>query len=368
MKDRSYYSELGVQPDASPEQIQEAYRRLAKKYHPDLNQGDPAAEERFKRISEAYRILSDPSRRILINQQEEAKQKAQAARRNREKQAGSASFSEMFKNMFKTGFGPTHTSRTVKDTPRRGNDLQVELTVDAIKLASGVKKKIMIKRDRICPVCAGSGLKPGTKPVQCKICLGIGEVPTSKGGKTVFETCRNCKGKGVVVRERCLHCGGKGVAKDKSAITIDIPAGTKPDTTLTLRAQGNAGTGGGASGDLKVLIKVEENTYFSARGNNLIYDYPLTIKELIQGGEVFVPTQNGKVRLTLQPGLKQGKVLKVKGRGFENDSGETGDLLVRIRYHIPEKLTAKAQKLLDQLVELPGWKPEVDKDGFVQRK
>ncbi len=368
-KDRSYYAELGVQPDATPQQIQEAYRRLAKKYHPDLNRSDPAAEERFKQISEAYRVLSDPSRRILINQQEEAVRKARAARkRSTTGKSSSAGFADMFKNMFKGGFGTGPAATASKQPPTRGKDLQIELTVDAVKLAKGSSKKVMIKRDRICPVCGGSGAKPGTKPVQCKICLGIGEIPTSKGGKTVFETCRNCKGSGVVVRERCLHCGGRGIAKDKSAITVNIPPDTKPDSVLTIRGQGNAGLGGGANGDLKVLVTVQDHAYFTTRGNNLIYDYPMNIKELILGGEIFVPTQNGRMRLTLQPGLKQGKMLKIKGKGLIGENGEIGDLLVRINYHIPDKMTAKAEKLLDQLLEQPGWKPDQDNDGFVLRK
>ncbi len=359
---RSYYEELGVQPDATPDEIRNAYRRLAKKYHPDLNAGDRLAEERFKRLTEAYRILSDPSNRITFHQKEAVRTKAKAAAKNRQ----TDSFSELFKKVFKTGFGSFAQNG---QSPRKGKDLQINLDLDPLDLSLGIQKKVMIKREQSCKVCSGSGMMPGTKPVQCSICLGIGEIPGSKGGKTVFEKCTNCHGTGQVIRERCLECGGKGFARTKSYIKIDIPKGIKPGATLTIQGYGDVGRGGRPSGDLKVKINAKKNLYFDARDYDVIYEYPISLKELLIGGDIEVPTPDGKkVKLSLEPNIRQGKMLKVKGKGLSKGNGVRGDLLVRIKYHIPEKISAKADKILDDLMSLPGWTPKKDKSGFYRKE
>jgi len=362
LKNRSYYEELGVQPDATAEQIKSAYRRLAKKYHPDLNSGDRLAEDRFKRISEAYRILSDPTQRRAFHEKERVRAKSKAASQKQ----SSESFFDYFKSAWKTGFG-SYTAEQTANVPRRGKDLKITLEIDELELARGIKKRVMIKRDGPCSVCGGTGRKPGSSPVQCKICLGIGEVPTSKQGKTVFVTCTNCKGKGFIVRERCLQCGGKGIARGKIPLTIDVPAGTKADEVMTIKAQGNIGTGGTAAGNLKVMIVSTQNNYFAPRGDDLIYDYAINLKELLTGGEIEVPTPDEKIKLSIQPGLKQGKILKVKGKGLLNSNGLHGDLLVRISYHLPEKITPRASELIDELISLKGWSPKKDRKGFIKK-
>ena len=359
---KSYYSELGVQPDATQGQIRDAYRRLAKRYHPDTNRSDPKAEERFKRIGEAYRVLSDPNNRLVYQQKESIRTRAKAAAKRRD----TAHFSDLFKKVFQTGFGTTSEQRA-RQAPRRGKDLQISLDLDLMELSLGVKKKVIIKRETACEVCGGNGLKPGHSPVPCSICLGIGEVPTSRNGKTVFITCKNCKGTGHVIRDRCIHCGGSGVARGSCQLTIDIPPGTKPGETLTIRKQGNSGRGGAASGDLKVLINQIKNPYFEPEGSDIVYEYPLNLLEVMLGGEIQVPTAEGRIKLNLQPGLHPDQTLKVKGKGLPKSDGSRGDLLVKVRYHLPHKLTIKARRLLEELVELPGWSPRRDKDGFVKR-
>lgn len=365
----SYYQELGVQPDASMDDIRNAYRRLAKKYHPDLNKGDAASEQRFKRISEAYRVLSDPTQRLDYHKKEEVRQKAKAATQKRKQTAKKQeSFAQVFKNVFKAGFGTAFTDDP-KEIPRKGRDLQVDLELDTIELATGAKRTVRVTRTRICDSCGGRKLQPGKSAQQCNVCLGIGEVPTSKGGKTVFTTCPNCKGKGQVIRDRCMHCGGKGYTKKKAELTISIPQGSKNGQVLVLKGEGDIGFGGGESGDLLVKLTEKENPYFDAKGYNILYEYPLTIYQVMKGGEIEVPLKSGgKVKLNLSPGIRAGKILRVKGKGLPKKGGGYGDLLVKISYHFPNRLSARANDLLLQLTDLPEWNPKRDGDGFVRKE
>ncbi len=373
---KSHYEELGLQPNASPEDVRSSYRKLAKKYHPDLNKGDSRAEERFKRISESYRVLADPAERLAYQKKEEVRQAARRATQNRQagrkpSQGSGTPISDMFKKVWKTGFGTqtttTSSGKKVNDVPSAGKDLQINLKVDDLDLASGTEKKIRVTREGTCTTCAGSGLKPGTKPVPCTICLGIGEVPKSKDGKTIFVTCSNCKGKGSTIRERCLNCSGKGIARGKSMVTVVIPPGTKPGIVLTIRGQGDSGRGGAKAGNLLVKIEASESPYFATSGNDLTYTYPLSVREMFAGGEIEVPTSEGKLKLSIEPGIQSGKVLKIKGKGLLNANGVNGDLRVKIIHHQPKKLSPKAVDLLDQLESLPGWKPKKDRNGFVKK-
>lgn len=363
-KHQSYYRELGVQPEATPEQIREAYRKLAKKYHPDRNSGDARAEAKFKRISEAYRVLSDPANRIVVHARETVQREA----KNAHKKKGSASFSEMFKRVFQEGFGAQASPADPSQHATRGKDLKITLEVDSIELAAGVQRTLKVQKEVVCEVCGGSGVKPGHGLNECQVCQGLGEVPKSRGGKTIFVTCTNCNGTGEIIKERCLNCGGKSVVKASRKITLDIPAGSKAGQILTIRGQGNAGRYKGEPGDLRVELLALHNEYFDQDGANLTYEHPMSLLELIEGGTVEVPTPTGKVQLTLKPGLENGAVLRVKGKGLPRDGGGYGDLLVRVRFQLPDKLNAKSKKLLDELLRQPGFKREVDKKGFVRKK
>lgn len=359
---KSHYEELGVQPDATPAQIKEAYRRLAKMYHPDTNKGDPRAEEKFKRLNEAYKVLTDPEKRLSYHQSEEIRKKARAAAKDRD----TRSFSDVFKDVFRKGFG-TWTDRKHEAETRHGGNLQMTLELDSLEMASGVRKTVMVRRDKLCEVCSGNGIQPGHKPVQCPICLGIGEVPVSRSGQTVFETCSNCKGKGTIIRERCMHCGGKGIVRGKVKVSVDVPAGTQDGKTISLQGQGHIGTGGGRNGDLFVQVKEKVNPYFTRKGYEIIYDVPLNLVQVVVGGEIEVPTREGKLKLNIEPGLKPGKVLRIKHRGLRKNDGTRGDMLIRIQYHMPDKISVRARDLLDELVRLPGWSPDTDEEGFFRR-
>lgn len=360
---KDYYRELGLQPDATQGQVREAYRRLAKKYHPDTNRGDPKAEEKFKRISEAYQVLSDPEQRLIYQQNEALRAKVRTASKGKP----AAPFSDLFKKVFKAGFG---VGIGVEEgaPPRAGRTLKITLDLDMVELAQGAKKTVLVNREAVCQVCGGRGLKPGHQPAQCNICLGIGEVPTSRGGKTVFVTCRNCNGTGQVIRDRCLNCGGTGIARGRSRITVQVPPGSKDGDTLTIKGQGDAGRGGAANGDLRIVLRLKEDAYLSAKGPDVVYECPLNLLEVMLGGEIEVPTPSGKVKLTLKPGLPPDSTLRVKGKGLPKGNGGRGDLLVRIKYHLPAKMGVKARRLLEELVELPGWSPKRDKSGFVKKR
>ncbi len=368
-----YYRELSIQPNASQEEVRDAYRRLAKQYHPDLNRGDPKAEERFKRINEAYHKLMDPKSRIHTQTTSAAKSRTHEESKRRAKSddqkaksESASSFSDFFKKVFKTEEEPDRPSIKRNSHPKapslgKGRDLQINLELDAIEMATGIKKTVLLTRERTCHVCDGSGLQPGCQPITCKICLGIGEIPRSQGGQTVFVTCPNCRGSGKIIRDRCLNCGGEGIAPGKSQVTINVPEGTKPGQILTIVGLGDAGRNGGTDGDLHVNISEKENPYFQAQGYDLVCDYPLNLLEIMQGGEIEVPSPRGHIKLTLNPRLEHNKMLRVNGKGLPKPDGGYGDLIIRIRHHFPEKVSKKALDLIQQLVELPGWKPKRDK-------
>ncbi|MBZ0266203.1 J domain-containing protein [bacterium] len=359
-----YYKELGLQPKASKEEIRDAYRKLAKKYHPDLNGGDPRTEDRFKRINEAYHSLIglEP----LSEKELKTAETAARQRKKTKKDEPPVSFADILKKVFKTS--PDEVPPPPAPSgPKPGKDIAINLELSLEELTNGTRKSVLLAREQTCRTCSGTGIEPGHDPQQCKICLGIGEVPTSQGGKTVFKTCTNCNGSGRIIKNRCVTCAGHGLARSKSKISITIPKGTTPDAVLTLRGLGDQGRKGAKNGDLKVRIICEENPYYDARGFDIYYEYPMNLLEIFDGGEIEVPTPSGKVKLTLTPGIEQNKLLRVKGRGLDKGAGEHGDLLVRVNYHFPNKLTKKARALLEQLVELPGWSPKRDSEGFIKK-
>ena len=361
-KRQSYYRELGVQPDATPDQIREAYRKLAKRYHPDRNPGDSKAEERFKRIGEAYRVLTDPAQRIVYHQKEEVRTKAKAAQKEKQ----TASFSDIFKKVFQTGFGGDAGGPTAS-APSRGKDQRITLELDASELSQGVRRTLKVKRDVTCEVCGGTGIKPGHGLHECSICQGLGEVPRVKAGKTIFVTCTNCQGSGQIIKERCLNCGGRSIVRSTGTVTVDIPPNSREGSTLKIREQGNAGPYRGRPGDLLVQLTLKNSAYFDRDDDDLVYHLPLSILDVVSGGDIEIPTPKSKVKLTLKPGVAPDSILRVKGKGLPKSGGGNGDILVHIHYQIPDMLSAKARRLLEELVRQPGWSPEKDDKGFYPR-
>jgi molecular chaperone DnaJ len=361
---KSYYDVLGVQPNATPDEIRSSFRRLAKKYHPDRNSGDLRAEEKFKDINEAYRILSDPSLRMEFHEKEKIRVKSKKSAK------GESTFhvSDLFKNVFKGGFG-TESDENSVGIPRKGQDITVKLSMELNELTQGVEKVVTFKRDIQCKVCSGSGQKNDSSTQQCSICLGIGEVLKVKAGKSIFVKCNNCKGSGKVIRDRCMHCGGRTVVKGSAKIRIEIPAGSKNNNKIKLKGEGNAGINGGKTGDIVVILLEKESEYYQKDGNDLIYEYPINIFEIAQGGEIEVPTPTGPAKLKIAPNIKNGQLLKVRGRGITNvGSAKKGDLFVKLVYFIPEDSTEVTREMLSKLVDRAGWKPTSDEKGYFKKK
>lgn len=348
---KAYYNELGVQPDATADEIRDAYRRLAKKYHPDTNRGDRVAEERFKRISEAYRVLSNPANRLEYHQKEEIRTRAKASSKGK----STASFKEVFKQVFRAGFGGETPVGSVR-SPKRGRDQRLTLDVTPIELATGVRKTIKLTRAVRCEVCGGGGVKPGYNAGECKVCHGLGEIPSAKNGKTVFTPCSNCDGTGRVAKEPCMHCAGTSLNKASVRVEVHVPKHAKAGQIIALKGEGSDGAYGGPSGDLHVTLNAIPQDEFDLDGSNLVYHLTINLKQALLGDVVTVPLPTGVVKVTLPAGLPEGKVLRVKGKGLSTDKGEVGDLLVRVTLVLPETIGKRSRALLDELMNQPEWK------------
>ncbi|MBC7293322.1 MAG: molecular chaperone DnaJ, partial [Thermoleophilia bacterium] len=352
---------------ASQEEIKKAYRKLARKYHPDANPNDPQAEEKFKEISAAYEVLSDPEKR----KQYDAGtaffgQGAQAGRGFRGFQTAEAfgDWSDLFGSLFGTGFGGAFASRR-QARAERGEDITVSVTLSFEDALKGVTTRISVPQSVQCKTCQGSGAAPGTKPVVCPQCQGRGVVSQSQGFFALTQPCARCGGTGTVIEKPCPSCGGTGGVRALKKYTVPIPAGAKDGTKIRLKGKGEPGRRGGPPGDLYVVVKVAESPVFKRRGADLEIEVPVTMVEAALGATVRVPTPDGSVALKVPAGTQDGKLLRIKGKGAPRlgESGR-GDLIARIRVLTPQNLTAEQKELLKKFADLrredpraalPGW-------------
>jgi len=349
---KNYYLELGVQPDASDDEIHDAFRKLAKKYHPDRNKGDKQAEAKFKKINEAYRTLSDKSKRIIYHQKEEIRQKAKKASKGDD----TSSFSEIFKKVFRSGFKDSPTGS--QGIPRRGSDISIDLPLTVFEMEEGVDKKIKVNQSKKCKVCSGNGISPGGLNSQCNICNGMGEVPYFINGVTNFKTCDNCKGKGFIIRDRCLVCGGKGHLNSVVTLSVKIPSNSKPEDIIRIKSAGDEGINGGKQGDLLIKVGLKESDGIRKEGNDLYLDYPISIPEYLLGGEFIVKLNNKKTKFKLGKGTKHNQKVRFPKKGIKNKKGERGDFFVIIKHHLPSEIDAKTKKIIEDLKDKKDWQPE----------
>lgn len=364
---RDYYEVLGIDRGANEEAIKKSYRKLALEYHPDRNPGDRQAEDRFKEVAEAYEILRDPNKRARYDQfGHEGLRTATGwpggfggfdlsdALRSFLRDFGAGfSFGDMF------GEDP----RSASKGPRRGRDLQIRLPLQLHEIATGISKKIRLNRTTGCTTCNGSGAKPGSAPETCSTCRGAGRVKrvsSSLFGQMVrVETCPACGGEGSVVSDPCAECTGTGVVDQTSTISVKIPAGVASGNYLTLRGQGHAGGKGGPPGDAYVLIIEEEDESFERQGADVVCRLSVSFPTAVLGGEIEVPTLTGKSRIKIPPGTPSGKVFRMRGKGLpELNSSRRGDQLVQIVVWVPEHLKRQERKLIEELMELDGLRPE----------
>jgi molecular chaperone DnaJ len=345
---RDYYEVLGVKRTADDDELKKAYRKLALKFHPDKN-SDTHAEERFKELNEAYQILSDPERRMQYDRFGHAAFE-QGAGAGFDFAAGFDDIiGDLFGDFFGTGRGRGRTRA------RRGADLQYQLTISFVEACLGCEKTLSIPRLTRCETCGGRGAKPGTTPQTCPQCNGSGQMRFQQGFFSIAKTCGKCNGQGQIVTNPCAKCDGAGARRVTYTVNVKIPGGVDTGSRLKLRGEGEAGDSGGPSGDLYVVLDVDEHPIFTRDGRDLVCEVPLSITQAALGTEIEVPTLDGSSKVKVPAGTQSGQMFRLRGRGVADLGGYgTGDELVRIVVETPRKLTARQRDLLEEFAKLSG--------------
>ena len=381
---QDFYVVLGVQRDASEADVKKAYRKLAMECHPDRNNGDKTAEEKFKIVTEAYEVLRDPDKRAAYDRF------GHQSARGGSGGGGGGGFGSMHFDLSEAlmifmrdfGFGGREgggggTFESIfggqqggggRDR-RRGPDIKVGLKLTLAEVASGTTKTVRIKSLESCPECAGSGAKPGTQPVRCGTCGGTGEVRRQVqslfGQFLGVSPCPTCGGEGTVVPSPCHRCSGDGRVKGEKTIQIDVPAGVADHHYLTLRGQGVPGARNGPRGDLIAVLDIKDDPRFERHGDDLVYDLGITFTQAALGAEVHVPTPFGQTTLRVEPGTQTGMAYRVRAKGLPRlGEGGHGDLHVRIHVWTPTKLNAEQRKVLESLSEIEDAPPEKESGKF----
>lgn len=378
MEKRDYYEILGVQKNATADELKKAYRKLALKYHPDKNPGDKEAEEKFKEAAEAYDVLSDADKRARYDQfgHSMGPQGFGGGAGGFGGYGGFgggmsmedifAHFGDIFGGRFSGddsfgGFGGAAGGRARKHV-NKGTDLRITVKVTLKDIMNGVDKKLKIPKLVACPHCKGTGAKDGTAFHTCQRCHGTGYVTTVQqtfmGPMQSQSVCPECNGEGKVITEKCSYCNGQGVEKKEEIVSFHIPAGVENDMVLTLRGQGNAPRNGGVNGDLLIKIQEEKDPELIRDGNDLIYNLMLDFPTAALGGTAEVPTIEGRARLKITPGTQPGKVLRLRGKGLpQMNGGAKGDLLVNVMVYVPEQLSDTEKAAIESLKDAPNVVP-----------
>ncbi len=350
------YQILGVARDASQAEIKKAYRQLVRQYHPDTNQGNPEAEEKFKKINAAYSVLSDPEKRARFDQFGTA----DGGGNPFEGGFGGGGFGDIFGDLFEQVFGGGMGGgrRADPSAPRRGADLEMELGVTLLDAANGATRNLEIPKWDNCKACGGTGAKPGTSPKTCDTCGGRGQVETVQrtpfGQFRSVGACPRCQGKGKTIQEHCVECGGRGQIRQNHKVEIKIPAGVETGTRLRITGEGEVGPNNGPSGDLFLVIDVERHKDFERDGGDLHSRLVLTYPQAVLGTSMEIATLiDGKEKIEIPAGTAHGRVLKVKGMGMPRLRGPRGrgDLYVHVFIDIPAKLTEKQRTLINELAK-----------------
>ncbi len=361
MAKRDYYETLGISRNASSEDIKKAYRRLAIKYHPDKNrENSKEAEEKFKEVSEAYKILSDGEKRKIYDEYGHAGLQADVG-------AGGGGFTgfdfdpfkifdEVFGRRYSSGgdiFDNFFGGRASPRGSQPGSDLQYNLEITFKEAAFGTEKEIQVPRYEICSSCRGSGVKPGSSPQTCPSCGGTGSIAVSQGFFSMSRTCTQCHGRGTIIKDSCKECRGSGRVRRARRVKVKIPAGIDNGSHLRLTGQGEAGLRGGPTGDLYIAIRVGPHPIFKREGDTVICEIPITFTQAALGGEIRVPTLNGRARLKVPPGTQTNKIFRLRKMGIPHlHSSGRGDQWVRVIIETPVNLSAEEKQLLKRLEEV----------------
>ncbi len=376
---RDYYEVLGVSKTATADELKKAYRKLAKKYHPDANPNNKAeAEAKFKEVNEAYETLSDPQKRQMYDQFGFNGPQSGFGGEN-----GYYSYSSGFdgfdidlddivSSIFGGGFSGGRTSAR-RTGPTKGADLRYNLEITYEEALKGVKKQITINREDFCSTCNGTGAKPGTKIDTCQICKGTGTIRTIKntifGQTQTTRTCDVCGGTGKIIREQCTECRGKGRVKKPTKITVNIPAGIDNGQTVVLKGEGATGTKGGPKGDLYIVISLKRNNIFTRQEENVFCEIPITITQATLGADLQIPMVDGsKETFRIPEGTQTGTKFTIRGKGFKSiNRGYYGDLIFTVLVQTPKRLTKEQRELMEQLAKTMNEQPPVKKKSIFDR-
>ncbi|BCO38022.1 molecular chaperone DnaJ [Mycobacterium heckeshornense] len=364
--EKDFYKELGVSPDASQDEIKRAYRKLARELHPDANRNDPRAAERFKAVSEAHSVLSDPAKRKEYDETRRLFAGTGGFGRrfsganfggfgmggdgvefnlsdlfDAASQTGGSTIGDLFGGLFGRGASP-RPSR-----PRRGNDLETEAELSFVEAAKGVAMPLRLTSPAPCTNCHGSGARPGTSPRVCPACNGTGVISRNQGAFGFSEPCTDCRGSGSIIEHPCTQCKGTGVTTRTRTINVRIPPGVEDGQRIRLPGQGEAGLRGAPSGDLYVTVHVRPDPVFGREGDDLTVTVPVSFSELALGTTLSVPTLDGRVGVRVPKGTADGRILRVRGRGIPKRGGGSGDLLVTVKVAVPPNLDGSAKEALE---------------------
>lgn len=358
-----YYELLGVSRDIGAEELKKAYRKAALRYHPDRNPGDKAAEEKFKELSEAYQVLSDPEKRSQYDRFGHA-----AFEQGAGGFGGGFDFSTNFEDIFGDIFGDFFGGGGRAGRQARGQDLAYSLEVSFEEAAFGTEKTVSIPRRVTCATCQGTGAEPGTRPQTCGTCRGSGQMRFQQGFFTVARTCNRCDGQGSVVTDPCTECQGAGAVRKTSNLQIKIPGGVDSGSRLKLRGEGEAGPVGGIAGDLYVTIQVGEHPLFERQNNEVICELPISFPQAALGADIEAPTLEGKIKMKVPAGTQSGSIFRLRGKGIVDLRGRgRGDQLVRIVVETPTDLGAKQKELLEEFARLNGGEVHPISKGFFDK-
>ncbi|MFS7249386.1 molecular chaperone DnaJ [Rahnella rivi] len=348
MAKQDFYEILGVSKTADEREIKKAYKRLAMKHHPDRNQGDKASETKFKEIKEAYEILTDAQKRAAYDQYGHAAfEQGGMGGGAGYGGGGGADFSDIFGDVFGDIFGGGRRQRA-----SRGSDLRYNMDLTLEEAVRGVTKEIRIPTLDECDVCHGSGAKAGSSPATCPTCHGAGQVQMRQGFFTVQQACPTCQGRGKVIKDPCSKCHGHGRVERSKTLSVKIPAGVDTGDRIRLEGEGEAGEHGAPSGDLYVQVQVKAHKIFEREGNNLYCEVPINFAMAALGGEIEVPTLDGRVSLKIPAETQTGKMFRMRGRGVKSvRGGAQGDLMCRVVVETPVSLSDKQKQLLRDLEE-----------------
>ena len=371
MEKRDYYEVLGVAKNASADEIKKAYRQKAIQYHPDRNPGDKEAEEKFKEAAEAYDVLSNDEKRARYDRFGHAGMSGAAGGGaggfggGRSMEDIFPQFGDLFGGHFSgfggfSGFGNAGGGRRVV---QRGSDLRVKVKLTLKEIATGVEKKIKVKKYVPCTHCHGSGAEDEKAVEKCPTCHGSGYV--TRVANSIFgqmqtqSTCPTCGGSGETITRKCAECNGEGVVRAEEVITLHIPAGVSEGMQLSMEGKGNAARRGGINGDLLILVEEERHPELLRDENDLIYNLLLSFPQAALGASVEIPTVDGRVKVKIEPGTQSGKVLRLRNKGLPSvNSYGTGDLLINIKVYVPEKLTAEERKKIESLAASANFTPD----------